>query len=86
MSNKQITNKIQDTINVGNLGTNPVFIYSISTGITSIAAIIKISKDIILKNNPGLYSLNKVAIVFITFTPSLYVFNLDMLPSGLSLY
>ena len=50
------------------------------------AAIIKINKDIILKKSPGLYSLNKVAIVFITFTPSLYVFNFDTLPAGLSLY
>ena len=41
---------------------------------------------IILKNAPGLYSLNNVAIVFITLAPSLYVFNLDVLPCGLSLY
>ena len=70
-SSRQMTNRIQATINVGNLGTKPVFIYSINTGIAKIAAITKINKDIILKKSPGLYSLNKVAIVFITFTPSL---------------
>ena len=70
-SSRQITNKIQETINVGNLGTNPVCMYSINTGIASIAAITNIKSDIILKNTPGLYSLNNVAIVFITFTPSI---------------
>ena len=47
-------------------------------------AIINNKKAKKLKNPKGLYSLNKVAIVFNTFNPSEYVFSFETLPSGLS--
>ena len=85
-NNNEITKNILATINVGNLGTSPVLKYSTSTGIPIIMDIISTIVPKILKKNAGLYSLDNVAIVFITLNPSLNVFNFDTLPSGLSLY
>lgn len=84
-NNNEITVKIDATIKLGNLGTNPVFIYSPTTGIPKIRAKAKNISVNVLKKNVGLYSLNSVKIVFSTRNPSRYVFNFDILPSGLSL-
>ena len=46
---------------------------------------IKVKSKLIIPKKPiGLYSLNKTAIVFRTFIPSLYVLSFDTEPSGLS--
>ena len=83
---KAITKNIQETIRLGNLGTKPVLKYSTTTGIPKTSENAAKINEIILKKNAGLYSLKSVAIVFKTLNPSLYVFNLETLPSGLSLY
>ena len=59
-----------ETIRVGNLGTNPVSKYSIKTGIPSIRDDTKNMTLMILKNAAGLYSLNRIVIVFKTLRPS----------------
>ena len=68
---KEIIKNTPDTIKLGNLGTIPVFIYSITTGTPSNKEHIKDKIPNILKKNPGLYYLNKIAIVFNTLNPSL---------------
>ena len=65
-NNNEITVKIDATIKLGNLGTNPVFIYSPTTGIPKIRAKAKNISVNVLKKNVGLYSLNSVKIVFST--------------------
>ena len=70
-NNNETRRAIPETIKLGNLGTNPVLKYSVTTGIPNISDIIKHITLIILKNSAGLYSLNNVAIVFSTLNPSL---------------
>ena len=83
-NSKPMINKKPATINVGNLGTNPVAKYSLKTGTNKQIEMIKKIKANSPKNAIGLYSLNNLAIVPSTFAPSDYVLSFDSLPSGRS--
>ena len=63
--------KNPDTIKLGNLGTSPVLKYSLKTGIPKMHDAIRNKMANRLKKAAGLYSLNRVAIIFNTFSPSL---------------
>lgn len=63
--------KPTETIRVGNLGTSPVFKYSVKTGINKTNDSIKKIAESTVKNKNGFVSLKSLLIVFNTLKPSL---------------
>ncbi len=83
-SNIEIKRNMPEAIKLGNLGTAPLLKYSIKTGTKRHIENIRNITANILKNNAGLYSLNNLAIVLNTLTPSPTVLSLDGLSASLS--
>ena len=83
---KAQTIKLLASIAVGKRGTNPVFMYSITTGMANIVPTTNKIAAIKLKNNSGRSSFINNAIVLNIRIPSLYVDNLETEPSGREKY